>query len=355
MPKLTDFDYEISDDKIAQQPLNKRDESRLLILNKNNGTVEHKQFYQIVEFLTKDDLLVLNNTKVLPARLTGRKQSGGAVEILLLREISPFKWNVLIKASSKPKPGQRIEFDQTKLIGTIIDSPINGQCLMMFSKDLRGFNTQEEFWEILNIIGKPPLPPYIKRKKNSNINDIKDKERYQTVFAKKIGAIAAPTASLHFTEELLESIEKIGVEIVYVTLHVGIGTFKPIKVDDYSKHVMQTEYYEVSKNAAISINNARKKAKRIISVGTTSCRVLETIIKNKASFSSGKGLTNLFIYPPYNIKITNALITNFHQPRTTLLLLVSAFAGKENILKTYEVAKNNGYRFFSYGDCMMII
>ena len=355
MPNLTDFDFEISEERIAQQPLTKRDESRLLVLNKTSGTIEHKRFYQIIEFLTNDDLLVLNNTKVLPARLMGRKQSGGVVEILLLREMSPFKWDVLIKSSSKPKPGQHIEFDQSELIGTIVDSPINGQCLIVFSKNFEKFNSQKEFLQILNIIGKPPLPPYIKRKKNCNINDFRDKKRYQSVFAKKIGAIAAPTASLHFTNELLEKIQKIGVEIVYVTLHVGIGTFKPIKVDDYSKHVMDTEYYEVTESAANSIINARKKNKRIISVGTTSCRVLETIIKNNDNFSANSGLTNLFIYPPYNFKITNALITNFHQPRTTLLLLVSAFAGKENILKAYKSAINNDYRFFSYGDCMMII
>lgn len=354
MRKLTDFDYDIQQDSIAQQPKIKRDESRLLIFNKKQGSIEHKRFYQIVDYLQKGDLLVFNDAKVLPARLIGRKKSGGFVEILLLNEIVPYKWNILIKSSSKPKPGHQVQFSQSALFGTILAAPANGQCPMSFNYGSGQFKTEHEFWDIVNRIGRPPLPPYIKRKKCEDKHDIRDKERYQTVFAKKTGAIAAPTAGLHFTVELLKKIRNKGVKMAYVTLHVGMGTFKPIKVDDYRNHVMDPEYYKVSKQAANSIKRAKEEGRRIIAVGTTSCRVLEAT-SNNGSIKPCSGWTSLFIFPPYKFKTTNALITNFHQPKTTLLLLVSALAGRESILQTYETAKNSGYKFYSYGDSMMIV
>ena len=354
MNNLTDFDYDIPKDLIAQQPIIKREESRLLVFNRNDGTIEHKRFYQITDYLHKGDLLVFNDTKVLPARLMGRKESGGLVEILLLNETSPFKWNVLIKSSTKPKSGQEIEFEESTMTGTVLDSSGNGKWQMSFCNRTDQFNTQEEFLDNLNRIGKTPLPPYIKREKQIQEYDDEDKERYQTVYAKKTGAIAAPTAGLHFTTALLKQITDKGIDVAFVTLHVGIGTFKSIKVNDYSKHVMDSEYYEVSKKAANLIKEAKDDGRRIIGVGTTSCRVLETINNDKL-IAPCSGWTNLFIFPPYKFKATNALITNFHQAKTTLLLLVSAFAGRENILRTYEIAKNNGYRFYSYGDSMMIV
>ncbi|MGR3319976.1 MAG: tRNA preQ1(34) S-adenosylmethionine ribosyltransferase-isomerase QueA [Candidatus Anammoxibacter sp.] len=355
MNNLSDFDYNIPKDLIAQQPRTKRDESRLLVFNRNDGTIEHKRFGQITDYLQKGDLLVFNDTKVFPARLIGRKESGGLVEVLLLNETSPYNWNVLIKSSTKPKPGQNIEFNKSTMTGTILNSPSNGKWQMSFSTCTGQFNTQKEFFDNLDRTGKTPLPPYIKREKHDQECDTEDKERYQTVYAKKIGAIAAPTAGLHFTTALLKQIMDKGIQVAFVTLHVGLGTFKTIKANDYSKHVMDSEYYEVSEKAANLIRKAKDEGRRIIGVGTTSCRVLETINKDDNHITPCSGWTNLFIFPPYKFKATNALITNFHQAKTTLLLLVSAFAGKENILRTYEIAMNKGYRFYSYGDSMMIV
>ncbi|MGR3176828.1 MAG: tRNA preQ1(34) S-adenosylmethionine ribosyltransferase-isomerase QueA [Candidatus Anammoxibacter sp.] len=355
MNNLADFDYNIPKNLIAQQPIAKRDESRLLIFNRNDGTIEHKRFRQITDYLHKGDLLVFNDTKVLPARLIGRKESGGLVEVLLLNETSPYNWNVLIKSSTKPKTGQNIEFNKSTMTGTILNSRGNGQWQMSFSARTGQFNTQKEFLDNLDKTGETPLPPYIKREKPLQKCDTEDKERYQTIYAKKIGAIAAPTAGLHFTTELLKQIVDKGIHIAFVTLHVGLGTFKTIKVNDYSKHVMDSEYYEVSKKAADLIRKAKDDGRRIIGVGTTSCRVLETIYNDGDHITPCSGWTNLFIFPPYKFKATNALITNFHQAKTTLLLMVSAFTGKENILRTYEIAKDKGYMFYSYGDCMMIV
>ncbi|MGR3219867.1 MAG: tRNA preQ1(34) S-adenosylmethionine ribosyltransferase-isomerase QueA, partial [Candidatus Anammoxibacter sp.] len=280
MNNLTDYDYNLPKNLIAQQPLTKRDESRLLIFNRNDGTIEHKRFSQITDYLQKGDLLVFNDTKVLPARLIGRKGSGGLVEVLLLNETSPYNWNVLIKSSTKPKTGQNIEFDESTMIGTILDSSGNGQWQMSFSTCTGRFNTQKEFQDNLDKTGKPPLPPYIKREKQAQSCDTEDKERYQTVYAKKTGAIAAPTAGLHFTNELLNQIAEKGIHVAFITLHVGLGTFKTITANDFSKHVMDSEYYEVSEKAAKLINNAKDEDRRIIGVGTTSCRVLETINNN---------------------------------------------------------------------------
>ncbi len=355
MYKLTDFDYKIPQDQIAQQPLKERDESRLLIYNRHKKTIEHKHFHQIIDYLERDDLLVFNDTRVLPARLYGRKESGGQVEILIINEVEPYKWNVLLKSSTKPKPGLKIIFGIDTMTGTVINYPEKGKCLISFQKGEHPFSSQKEFMDTLDKLGIPPLPPYIKREKEHNDCYLQDKERYQTVFAKNSGAIAAPTAGLHFTPELINKIRNKGVKTAFVTLHVGLGTFKPIKTDDYREHRMDSEYYEVSEAEAETINQARKEGKRIIGVGTTACRVLETIGSREDAIKPCSGWTNLFIYPSYKFKTVNSIITNFHQPKTTLLLLVSAFAGRENILNTYKEALDKGYRFFSYGDSMLIV
>ena len=355
MYKLTDFDYEISQDQIAQQPIKKRDESRLLIFDRRKKNIEHKRFHQIIDHLEKDDLLVFNDTRVLPARLYGRKENGGQVEILIINEVEPYKWSVLLKSSTKPRPGQKVLFGIETMAGIVVSSLEKGKCLMTFQMHNRPFCSRKEFMETLDKLGVPPLPPYIKREKGDNDYYLQDKERYQTVFAKNPGAIAAPTAGLHFTPELINKIKSKGVKTAFVTLHVGLGTFKPIKTDDYRKHIMDSEYYEVSEEEAATINQAKEKGKRIIGVGTTACRVLETISGSDGSIKACSGWTNLFIYPSYKFKIVNSIITNFHQPKTTLLLLVSTFAGRENILNTYKEALDKGYMFFSYGDSMMIV
>lgn len=352
MNSLNNFDYDLPQELIAQSPLAERDQSRLMILNKSDGSIDHKQFFQITDYLKKGDVLVFNNTKVLPARLFGRKNTGGVVEILLLNETSHYEWNVLLKARLKPKLSDQIKFDHG-MLGTVQNDVQNGQCKMVFSHVNGEFESVHLFMQLLEKVGRPPLPPYIKREKMKDDRDMKDSERYQTVFAEKIGAIAAPTAGLHFTTELLNKIEDMGVETVFVTLHVGLGTFKPIKTDDYREHNMHSEYYEISEHAAQSIQKAKEENRRVICVGTTSCRVLETVTKD-GKIKPGTGWTNLFIYPPAKLKATDALITNFHQPKTTLLLLVSAFAGMENIQNAYATAIKEEYRFFSYGDSMFI-
>ena len=356
MYKLTDFDYKVSQYQIAQKPISKRDESRLLIFNRRKKNIEHKRFFQIIDYLEKDDLLVFNDTRVLPARLYGRKESGGQAEILIINEVEPYKWRVLFKSSTKPKSGQKVMFGIDTMIGTVVSSSESGKCLMTFQRHHEHpFCSQKEFMDTLDKLGVPPLPPYIKRQKGDNDCYLQDKERYQTVFAKNPGAIAAPTAGLHFTPELINKIKSKGINTAFVTLHVGLGTFKPIKTDDYREHIMDSEYYEVSEDDATIINHAREKGKRIIGVGTTACRVLETIGTSNSGIKACSGWTNLFIYPSYEFKIVNSIITNFHQPKTTLLLLVSAFAGRKNILNTYKEALNKGYMFFSYGDSMLIV
>lgn len=354
MYRLSDFDYKISKDLIAQSPLTRRDESRLLVLYRNSGKIEHRRFYQLVEYLRKGDLLVLNDTRVFPARLIGRRKSGGRVEILLLKEIAPSKWKAIIKAGSRLKSGDIVEFEGAILIGMVLDYLSNGEYIMSFVSRTSPFETKEDFWECLNRFGEMPLPPYIKRNRSNDLDKIADRERYQTVFAKERGAIAAPTAGLHFTKELLDEIRDIGVEVVSLTLHVGIGTFRPIKVEDIRNHVMEAEYFEVNEMTANRINRAKREARRIIAVGTTTCRVLETIA-NKGPIRPRSGWTDLFIFPPYKFKIVDVLITNFHQPRSTMLLMVSAFAGREQILNAYGVAREERYRFYSYGDSMVII
>ena len=339
--KTDDFDYELPEELIAQTPLEKRDSSRLLILDKKTGDIEHKHFYDIIDYLEKDDILVLNNTKVLPARLIGEKEETKAViEILLLKNIKDDIWECLVK------PARRIK------IGTIVsfgDGLLKAKCIKELDEGIRHFELIYDgiLYEILDKLGTMPLPPYIHEK-------LADQSRYQTVYAKEIGSAAAPTAGLHFTEELLKKIKDKGITICYVTLHVGLGTFRPVNVENVNEHKMHSEYYEMSRDVAKILNDAKKNNKRIISVGTTSTRVLETVVSKYNEFRECSGFTDIFIYPGYKFKAINALITNFHLPKSTLVMLVSALAGKDNILNAYKIAVKEKYRFFSFGDAMFI-
>ncbi len=345
--KLSDYDYNLPKEFIAQQPLENRDDSRLLVLYRNTGKIEHRKFCEITDYFSPGDFLVLNDTKVLPARLLGKRIRGASIELLFIEEIGENRWKVLIKSNAKLKMGEEIYADNNSISARLLDRTEEGVWLIEFDKK----NTVKE---LLNRIGEMPLPPYIKRAKNQDTLFSLDRERYQTVFAQKEGAIAAPTAGLHFAKDTLEKTQKRGVEIGFVTLHVGLGTFLPIKREDIRDHLMHKEYYECSEEIIQKIKRTKELNRRVIATGSTSCRVLETIARNDNS-SQLSGWTNLFIYPPYNFKYVDVLLTNFHLPKTTLLLLVSAFAGRENVLNAYEIAKNKGYRFFSYGDCMMII
>ncbi|HPU64156.1 MAG TPA: tRNA preQ1(34) S-adenosylmethionine ribosyltransferase-isomerase QueA, partial [Mobilitalea sp.] len=336
----------------AQDPLEDRSSSRLMVLDKNTGKYEHRIFKDITEYLRKGDCLVLNNTKVIPARLIGEKINssadennenvhGARIELLLLKRRENDIWETLVKPGKKAKPGTKISFGGGILLGEILDVVEEGNRLVRFYY-------QGIFEEILDRLGQMPLPPYITR-------ELKDKNRYQTVYAKYEGSAAAPTAGLHFTNELLEEIKNMGVNIAYVTLHVGLGTFRPVKVDDVSKHHMHSEYYQVLKEEADKVNEAKKNGGRIICVGTTSCRTIESSCDENGYLKEGSGETSIFIYPGYRFKIMDGLITNFHLPESTLLMLVSAFAGRENILNAYKEAVEKRYRFFSFGDAMFII
>ena len=339
--KTKDFYYDLPEELIAQDPLEKREMSKLMILNKETGEITHKVFKDIIDYLNPGDCLVLNDTKVLPARLYGnRVETGGMVEILLLKRIDKDVWECLVKPGKKAKIGNKIEFGEGKLVGEIIDIVEEGNRLIKFTYD--GI-----FEEILDEIGTMPLPPYIHHK-------LEDKNRYQTVYAMNNGSAAAPTAGLHFTKELLKKIEEKGIEIVRVTLHVGLGTFRPVKVDDVTNHHMHSEYFEVSEEAADKINEIKSKGGRIICVGTTSCRTIESAAGDDGKVRAMKGNTEIFIYPGYEFKVLDCLITNFHLPESTLLMLVSALATKENIMNAYNEAIKERYRFFSFGDAMFI-
>jgi len=344
--KLSDYNYTLPKELIAQQPLENREDARLLVLYRSTGKVEHRKFHEITEYLYPRDLLVLNNTKVIPALITGKRISGASLELLLTEETGENQWKVLIKSNAKLKIGEEIYIGNNLILAKLLDKAEDGSWLIKFDK-------KYDVKELLGRIGKMPLPPYIKRNKHEDLFSF-DKERYQTVFAQKEGAIAAPTAGLHFSQNTLEKIKQSGVEIGFVTLHVGMGTFLPIKTDDIRDHRMHKEYYECPQEIIQRIQKTREQNRRVIAAGSTSCRVLETIAMNDKT-PQLSGWTNLFIYPPYNFQCVDVLLTNFHLPKTTLLLLVSAFAGRENIMNAYEIAKNKGYRFFSYGDCMMII
>lgn len=340
---LQDFYYDLPTELIAQDPLSDRSSSRLMVLDKNNGEIQHKIFKDIADYLKPGDCLVVNDTKVIPARLIGEKVgTGAAIEVLLLERKKDLKdtWEVLVKPGKKAKPGTQISFGDNKLIGEIVDIVQEGNRLIRFTYD--GI-----FEEILDELGQMPLPPYITHK-------LEDKDRYQTVYAKNEGSAAAPTAGLHFTNELLDEIQQKGVKIARVTLHVGLGTFRPVKVDNILEHHMHSEYYVVSEEAANMINSTHENGGRVIAVGTTSTRTLESVAQSDGTIKAGSGYTQIFIYPGYKFKVIDSLITNFHLPESTLVMLVSALAGRENVLNAYKVAVEEKYRFFSFGDAMFI-
>lgn len=339
--KTDDFDYYLPEALIAQTPLAKRDNSRLMILDRKTGEIKHEVFYNIVNYLDKDDVMVLNDTKVMPARIIGEKTDTKAViELLILKNIEGDIWEVLAKPAKRIKIGTEISFGNGLL---------KAKCISIGEEGIRNveFIYEGIFYEILDKLGSMPLPPYIKEK-------LEDKDRYQTVYAKNIGSAAAPTAGLHFTKELLKQISDKGIKICYITLHVGLGTFRPVSVDDVTNHKMHSEFYSMSKEVANVLNDAKKRGKRIIAVGTTSTRTLETIMTKYGKFKETSGWTDIFIYPGYEFKAINAQITNFHLPKSTLIMLVSAFASKEIILDAYREAVKNKYRFFSFGDSMFI-
>ena len=339
--KTNDFYYDLPEELIAQDPLEDRSSSRLLVLDKKTGETEHHVFREIVNYLDPGDCLVINDTKVIPARLIGAKEETGAkIEVLLLKRGADDVWETLVKPGRKAKPGTRISFGDGLLTGEVVDIVDEGNRLIRFEYD--GI-----FEEILDRLGQMPLPPYI-------THQLKDKDRYNTVYAEHPGSAAAPTAGLHFTPELLEKIRDKGVDIAHVTLHVGLGTFRPVKVDDVENHHMHSEFYMIDETAAEKINRAKENGKRVICVGTTSCRTIESATEENGRLKACSGWTDIFIYPGYQFKILDALITNFHLPESTLVMLVSALAGRDHVLAAYEEAVRERYRFFSFGDAMFI-
>lgn len=339
--KLSDFNYDLPEELIAQDPLEKRSDSRLMVVGREDGSIEHKHFYDILDYVNQGDCLVINDTKVIPARLMGVKEDTGAsIEVLLLKRKEEKIWETLVKPGKKAKVGARISFGDGLLVGEVIDIVEEGNRLIRFE--------YEGIWEeLLDKLGQMPLPPYI-------THALKDRNRYQTVYAKHDGSAAAPTAGLHFTEELLQQLKEKGVEIAHVTLHVGLGTFRPVKVDNILEHHMHSEFYMVEQEEADKINAAKARGNRVISVGTTSTRTLESVADENGIVKAGSGWTDIFIYPGYKFKVIDCLITNFHLPESTLLMLVSAFSTRENMLNAYEVAVKERYRFFSFGDAMFI-
>lgn len=338
---VEEFNYHLPEELIAQVPLKNRDESRLMVLDKETGNIEHKQFKDIISYLEPGDTLVLNDTKVLPARLYGEKEdTKAAIEVLLLKNTDGDTWECLVKPARRIKEGTVVVFGDGKLRAT---------CSFVGEEGIRHFTFSYDgiFLEVLEELGTMPLPPYIHEQ-------LEDQSRYQTVYAKEVGSAAAPTAGLHFTRELLEEIEHKGVHIAYITLHVGLGTFRPVSVDTVENHEMHSEFYQMTSDVAKILNDTKKRGNRIISVGTTSTRTLETIMNLYQEFRECSGWTNIFIYPGYKFQAIDALITNFHLPKSTLVMLVSALAGRENILKAYQTAVEEKYRFFSFGDAMFI-
>lgn len=340
--KTSDFYYELPEELIAQDPLSDRSASRLLVLNRDSGKISHKVFKDVIEYFKEGDCLVLNNTKVIPARLLGEKEGSGAkAEILLLKRREADVWECLVRPGKKLRIGTRVSFGDGSLVAEIIGLAEEGNRLVKFYYE--GI-----FEEVLDSLGEMPLPPYITHK-------LEDKNRYQTVFAKHDGSAAAPTAGLHFTKELLEEIKKKGIRIAEVTLHVGLGTFRPVKVEDVNRHHMHVEYYQVSEEAAKIVNETKKNGGRVICVGTTSCRTIESAATKEGYLKAESGETDIFIYPGYEFKLMDGLITNFHLPESTLVMLVAAFAGKERVLSAYEEAVRERYRFFSFGDATLFI
>lgn len=339
--KVSDFDFYLPEELIAQCPLKERDSSRFMVVDRKTGEIEHKVFHDVIDYLKKGDTLVLNNTRVMPARLIGEKEeTGGKIEFLLLKRIEGDKWECLAKPGKKAKVGAMFTFGEGKLKAVVREIGLEGNRVIEFIYN--GI-----FEEILDELGQMPLPPYIHEK-------LDDRERYQTVYSKEKGSAAAPTAGLHFTEDLLEKIREKGVNIAFVTLHVGLGTFRPVKVESIDEHIMHSEYYELDEENAKIINDTKKRGNRVIAVGTTSTRTLETIGNENGEVRAQSGWTNIFIFPGYKFNIVDALITNFHLPESTLIMLVSALAGKENIMNAYKKAVEEKYRFFSFGDSMFI-
>ena len=336
----TDFYFYLPERLIAQTPLEKRDTSRLLHLDKTTGEIEHRHFYDVKQYLRKGDCLVLNDSRVLPARLIGARPTGGSVELVLLKDLGEGCWECLSRPGRKTKPGQEIAFGNGELTATVQSVTEGGNRIVKFQYE-------GVFLEVLERLGKMPLPPYIKE-------ELKDAERYQTVYSRELGSAAAPTAGLHFTMELLQEIEKMGVNICFVTLHVGLGTFRPVKAKNIEEHEMHSEFCMVPADTAKTINETKRRGGRVIAVGTTSCRTLESFANEDGTIEETAAWTNIFIYPGYKFKCVDALITNFHLPESTLIMLVSALAGRENILHAYEVAVKEEYRFFSFGDAMLI-
>ena len=338
--KTSDFDFQLPEELIAQTPLERRDSSRLLTLDKNTGAVGHQHFYDLPRFLRPGDCLVLNDSRVLPARLIGHRPTGGACEVLLLADRGGDLWECLVRPGRKLKPGAQVLFGDGQLTATV-EAELND------GKRAVRFHYQGIFLEILERLGRMPLPPYIKA-------ELQDQERYQTVYSKVVGSAAAPTAGLHFTPELLEQVREMGVKVCYVTLHVGLGTFRPVKAEEITDHEMHSEFCMISRETAGVINETKKNGGRIICVGTTSCRTVESFAAEDGTMSERSGWTNIFIYPGYKFKVLDALITNFHLPQSTLIMLVSALAGREHVLAAYEEAVREKYRFFSFGDAMFI-
>ncbi len=339
--KVSEFDFYLPEELIAQHPKEKRDESRLMVVDKKDGEIKHKVFKDIIDYINPGDCLVLNNTRVLPARLIGEKENtGGKMEFLLLKRLESNLWETLVKPGKRAKVGSRFVFGGGELKAEVKEIGEEGSRIVKF--EYEGI-----FEEVLDRLGQMPLPPYI-------TEQLEDRERYQTVYSKEVGSAAAPTAGLHFTEELMNKLKEKGVNICFVTLHVGLGTFRPVKVEDIEEHHMHSEYYTMSKETADIINETKEKGGKIIAVGTTSCRTLETIADNIGKVSEESGWTDIFMYPGYKFKVVDTIITNFHLPQSTLLMLVSAFSSKDIIMKAYDIAVKEKYRFFSFGDAMII-
>ena len=338
--KKSDFYFDLPEELIAQTPLEKRDSSRLLLLDRKTGEITHKHFFDLPDYLNPGDCLVLNDSRVLPARLMGNRITGGAVEVVLLRDLGDGKWECLTRPGRKTKPGTDLTFGEGLLTATVTDALDDGNKVLQFHYD--GI-----FLEILDQLGKMPLPPYIKA-------ELQDRERYQTVYSREIGSAAAPTAGLHFTQALLDQIREKGIKVCFVTLHVGLGTFRPVKEEDILDHVMHSEYCMIPEETARTINETKAAGGRVVAVGTTSCRTLESFTEPNGTVLAKGGWTDIFIYPGYSFKCIDALVTNFHLPESTLIMLVSALAGREQILHAYETAVNERYRFFSFGDAMFI-
>lgn len=340
--KTVDFYYDLPEKLIAQTPLEPRDSSRMMVLNRNSGDICHKHFYDIIDYLNEGDCLILNDSRVLPARIFGVKdETGATIEFLMLRQIENNTWETLAKPGKKAKPGAKFTFGDGIMTATVKDVTEEGNRIVEFK-------SEENIYSALDKIGQMPLPPYITEK-------LQDKERYQTVYSNEIGSAAAPTAGLHFTKELLKKIEDKGIRIGYVTLHVGLGTFRPVKVDEITEHKMHSEHYEIPEVTAQLIKETKENGNRVIAVGTTSCRTLESVATKHGEIIACNGFTDIFIYPGYEFKVLDGLVTNFHLPESTLIMLVSAFCGYENTMNAYKVAVEEEYRFFSFGDSMIII